>query len=240
MIELVNVGKTFGQKRAVEGVSFRVAPGEIVGLLGPNGAGKTTTLRMVAGLLRPSQGEAFIAGHPVTRAPLEARKALGFLTGTTGLYERLTARELLTTFGRLYGLSAEVLAQRIEALSADLELSSFLDQRCGRLSSGQKQRVSIARAAIHRPAAFVLDEPTSALDPVASMAIVRLVKQARAAGQAVLFSTHRMEEVEYLCDRALFMRDGRITAEGTVDSLKASSGQATLTGAFLQLAGSTP
>ncbi len=220
----------------VDGVSLSVAPGEVVGLLGPNGAGKTTTLRMLAGLLTPSAGRAVIDGIDVALRPLEARARLGFMTASTGLYERLTAREVISTFGKLYGLTGARLDERVATLSRELELSAFLDRRCGQLSSGQKQRVSIARALVADPPAYVLDEPTSALDPLAARDILQLVLSARERGKAVLFSTHRMEEAEHLCTRICFLRKGRVVAEGSPTELRAKSGQASLTGAFLHFA----
>jgi sodium transport system ATP-binding protein len=159
------------------------------------------------------------------------------MTASTGLYARLTPREVLRTFGRLYGMAEEVLTRRIDALIAELELADFADQRCGTLSSGQKQRASIARAIIHSQDAYVLDEPTAALDPLASNAILELVRRVRGEGRAVLFSTHRMEEADYLCDRVVFLRAGRAVAQGSPRQLRETSGQPTLTGAFLHYAG---
>lgn len=237
MIEVDSIVRDFGAMRAVDGVSFHVEPGEVVGLLGPNGAGKTTTLRVLAGLLTPSSGAARIAGIGMAEKPLEARLHLGFLTASTGLYDRLTGREVLQVFGRLQKLDEATLAARISALSEELELAPFLDKRCGALSSGQKQRISIARAVVHDPSAYVLDEPTAMLDPVASRDILELVRRAKARNKAVLFSTHRMEEAEYLCTRLLFMRAGKIVARGTSAELLAQSGKTTLTDAFLHFAG---
>jgi sodium transport system ATP-binding protein len=233
---LRGLSKDFGGRLVVDDVSLDVQAGEVVGLLGPNGAGKTTTLRMLAGLITPARGQALICGIDVAQRPLEARLGLGFLTASTGLYDRLTPRELLKTFGRLYGMRDEALAKRTEALGRELDLASFLDKRCGTLSSGQRQRVSIARAVVHEPAVYVLDEPTAALDPVASKAILDMVRDARSRGRAVLFSTHRMEEAEFLCDRLLFIREGRVVARGTARELQQNSGQASLTGAFLHYA----
>jgi len=237
VIEVHEIVRDFGAVRAVDGVSFEVAAGEVVGLLGPNGAGKTTTLRVLAGLLTPTKGRAALAGIDVHQRPLEARRHLGFLTASTGLYERLTGREVLTTFGRLQGLDDATLARRVDEVTRELELGPFLDRRCGQLSSGQKQRISIGRAVVHDPPAYVLDEPTATLDPLASRDILDLVQRAKARGKAVLFSTHRMEEAEHLCTRLLFVREGRIVARGTAEALRAESGQPTLTGAFLHLAG---
>ncbi|MCC6334471.1 MAG: ABC transporter ATP-binding protein [Myxococcales bacterium] len=232
-----DIVRDFGPVRAVDGVSFEVRPGEVVGLLGPNGAGKTTTLRVLAGLLTPASGRAALNGVDVHRDPLAARRHLGFLTSSTGLYERLTGREVLITFGRLQGLTGAALLGRVEEVARELELAPFLEKRCGAMSSGQKQRISIGRAVVHDPLAYVLDEPTATLDPLASRDILALVQRARARGKAVLFSTHRMEEAEHLCTRLLFVRAGRIVARGSPEELRRESGQPTLTGAFLHFAG---
>jgi sodium transport system ATP-binding protein len=237
VIEVDAIVRDFGATRAVDGVSFEVSAGEVVGLLGPNGAGKTTALRVLAGLLTPASGTTRIKQVSMQGAPQQARRHLGFLTASTGLYERLTGRETLETFGRLQGLDEAMLAQRIAALGEELELTPFLDKRCGSLSSGQRQRISIARAVVHDPDAYVLDEPTATLDPLASSDILELVRRARARDKAVLFSTHRMEEAQYLCTRLLFMRGGRVVARGTCDELVAQSGKGTLTDAFLHFAG---
>jgi sodium transport system ATP-binding protein len=239
VIEVESIVRDFGTTRAVDGVTFSVDAGEVVGLLGPNGAGKTTALRVLAGLLRPGAGLTRIAGIDMQVAPLEARRQLGFLTSSTGLYERLTGREMLQTFGRLQRLDEATLAARIATLTEELELAAFLDKRCGSLSSGQKQRINIARAVVHDPSAYVLDEPTATLDPLASRDILELVGRAKARNKAVLFSTHRMEEAEYLCSRLLFMRAGKVVARGTSAELLAQSGKQKLTDAFLHFAGAT-
>ncbi len=240
LIQLEGLSKDFGARRAVDDVSLSVSAGEVVGLLGPNGAGKTTTLRMLAGLIRPTAGRALIDGIDVQKEPLKARMRLGFLTASTGLYERLTAREILETFGALYSLSKQQLDARIASLTQELELGPLLDQRCGTLSQGQKQRVSIARALVADPVAYVLDEPTSALDPLAASDILKLVTGAKGRGKAVLFSTHRMEEAEFLCSRICFLRGGKLVAEGSPTGLLEQSGQRSLTGAFLHFAGGAP
>lgn len=236
VIEVKNVCRTFGPIQAVKDVSFSVGQGEVIGLLGPNGAGKTTTLRVLAGLLRPNSGTTRIAGIDVQQSPLEARRQLGFLTASTGVYDRLTGREMLNTFGKLQGLDETALEGRVATLRDELELAPFLDRRCGTLSSGQKQRISIARAVVHDPAAYVLDEPTANLDPLASRDILALVQRAKSRKKAVLFSTHRMEEAQYLCSQLLFMREGVIVARGSSDELQAQSGKPTLTDAFLHFA----
>lgn len=178
-------------------------------------------------------------GIDVQEEPLKARAKLGFLTTSTGLYERLTGREIFTTFGRLQGLDDALLAKRIATLEHELELGPFLDKRCGTLSAGQRQRISIGRAVVHDPEVYVLDEPTATLDPLASRDILELVQRAKANNKAVLFSTHRMEEAEYLCSRLLFMRAGKIVAQGTCEELLAQSGKTKLTDAFLHFAAGT-
>lgn len=236
VIEVSGLTRSFGKTKAVDEVSFTVSHGEVVGLLGPNGAGKTTCLRALAGLLTPDSGLAHIMGIDVHSRPVEARRHLGFLTASTGLYERLTGREVLEVFGQLQGLEGSGLLGRIDSVTKELELEGFIDKRCGVMSSGEKQRISIARAVVHDPDAYVLDEPTATLDPVASRDILDLVRRAKERGKAVLFSTHRMEEAEFLCTRLLFIRKGRVVAEGTAESLQKQSGQTSLTAAFLHFA----
>ena len=236
-IVLEKVGKQYGAHWAVRDVSLTVRPGEVVGLLGPNGAGKSTTLRMIAGLLTPTHGQVWVGGQPMSPENLEARKYLGFMTASTALYDRLTGREQLSLFGRLYGLPPSALKQRIALLSEKLRLEDFLDKRVGALSSGQKQRLSIARAVVHEPSVYVLDEPTSMLDPVAASAIWDMVKDAREKDKAVLFSTHRMEEVEFLCDRLVFLNRGSVVTSGSVQALREMSQKATFTETFLYFAG---
>ncbi len=233
IIEVSGVTRDFGAFRAVDRVSFTVSPGEVVGLLGPNGAGKTTCLRVLSGLLTPTSGQTRINGFSVQQQGLEARRHLGFLTSSTGLYDRLTGREVMSIFGQLQGLTAERLAQQVATMIDELELKAFVDKRCGTMSSGQRQRISIARAMVHDPLACVLDEPTATLDPLASRDILELVQRAQARKKAVIFSTHRMEEAEYLCSRLLFMRGGQVVAEGTVGDLLSRSGRTSLTAAFL-------
>jgi sodium transport system ATP-binding protein len=235
-VQLREVSRRFGSTLAVDGISLDVSAGEVVGLLGPNGAGKTTTLRMLAGLIKPSSGSVRLCGLDVERDPLEARRKLGFLTASTRLYDRLTPREIMRTFGSLHGFTAETLEARIEILARELDLLAFIDKRCGSLSSGQIQRVSVARATVHDPQVYVLDEPTAALDPVASQSILEMVRQASSRGRAVLFSTHRMDEAEFLCSRLYFLRQGKVAAQGTAQALREASGKNTLTAAFLHYA----
>ena len=227
--------KAFSEVRAVDGVSFQVNDGEIYGLLGPNGAGKTTTLRMIAGLMRPDAGRALIAGRDVQRDPLQARALLAFQTGSTGLYERLTPREVVAYFGRLYGLDEQRLEQRIEELAGTLGIEHLMARRCGSLSTGERQRVSLARALVHDPPALILDEPTAGLDVVASRFVADVVTGARARGKAILLSTHYMAEAELLCDRIGLMHQGRLLREGSPEALKQEQEARSLEEAFLRL-----
>ena len=228
-----DLARSFGAVRAVENVSVSVAAGEIVGLLGPNGAGKTTTLRMLAGILTPDRGEVRICGVDIHAQPLEAKRRLGFLSGDTHLYQRLTPVEVLTYFGKLYGVSEERIRTRIEELVAELEMEAFKDRPCATLSSGQKQRANIARAFLHDPDLLILDEPTNALDVISGQFVAKAIRRKRDEGRAVLFSTHIMSEAEYLCDRIALVHAGRIIDEGTLPQLLERSGQQNLTDAFL-------
>jgi sodium transport system ATP-binding protein len=237
MIEARQLSKRYGTMQAVDGVSFSVAPGEVVGLLGPNGAGKTTLLRMLAGLLRPTAGAAFVAGHDVQAETLAAKSHLGFLSADTALYQRLTPRELLRYFGRLHQQPDALVATRIAQLAETLQMQPFLDRRCGQLSAGQRQKTNIARALLHEPPALILDEPTTALDIVTAGLLLQAIAAARDAGRAVLFSTHIFSEAEALCDRVLFVNAGRIVDHGTVGELRARSRRGTLADAlFCRLA----
>jgi len=234
------LSKIFGATAAVADLSFAIAPGEIYGLLGPNGAGKTTTLRILAGILLPTRGRVEVAGMDVAAEPLAVRRRLGFLTNTTGLYPRLSGRELLGYFARLHGLDRDAAAERIATLARALELSGFFDRRCEALSTGERQRLSIARAVLHDPAVLVLDEPTAGLDVLASRFLRDFVRAERDRGKAVVFSTHYLAEAELLCDRIGLLHRGRLLAEGTPAALRAAAGDApSLEEAFLRLVGAS-
>jgi sodium transport system ATP-binding protein len=227
--------KRFGTTPAVDDLSFTVAPGEIYGLLGPNGAGKTTTLRVLAAILTPTAGRATVAGVDVAADAPAARRRLGFLTGSTGLYARLLGRELLRYFGRLHGMSDAEIAARTTLLARALDLEAVLGRRCEALSTGQKQRLSVARAVLHDPAVLVLDEPTVGLDVLASRFLRDFVRAERGRGKAVVFSTHYLAEAELLCDRIGLIHRGRMLAEGTPAELRARAGGASsLEEAFLR------
>ncbi len=229
--------KQFGAVRAVDGIGFEVRAGEIVGLLGPNGAGKTTVLRMLAGILQPDEGRVSARGFSMESDPLEAKSHIGFLSGDTQLYQRLTPKEVLLYFGELFGLPRHVRERRAEELIDALEMRSFSGRNCDTLSSGQKQRANIARAFLHDPQILILDEPTTALDIVSGRFIVDAIREQKARGKAVLFSTHLMGEAEYLCDRIVMIHKGRKTEEGTQAEIVERSGTENLTDAFLKAIG---
>ena len=233
MIDAIELTKRYGALTAAESISFSVQPGEVVGLLGPNGAGKTTVLRMLAGILTPTSGQARVAGCDAQVDPMGLKRQLGFLSGDTALYQRLTPREILRYFGRLNDLDDATIARRTETLIQDLRMQDFIDQRCQGLSAGQRQKANIARAFLHDPPALILDEPTTALDIVTGSFLLEAIARARTAGKAVLFSTHIMGEAEYLCDRVLLIHRGRIIDSGSVPEVIARAGVRTLTDAFL-------
>jgi sodium transport system ATP-binding protein len=233
MIEARKLTKHYGGATAVKEVSFTVAPGEVVGLLGPNGAGKTTLLRMLAGVLTPSDGEAWVAGASTAVDPFGVKRRLGFLSGDTALNQRLSPREVLRFFGELHELPRERLERRVSELVAGFEMASFADRPCGTLSAGQKQRANLARAFLHEPPALILDEPTTALDVLSGRFLLDAIRDARAAGRAILFSTHVLGEAEYLCDRVVLLHQGRVLDHGPIPEVCARAGARTLTEAFL-------
>jgi len=237
LMVLDGVSKSFGDVVAVVELSLSIPGGEIYGLLGPNGAGKTTALRMLAGLLATGHGTARVLGHDATTA--SAKKRLGYLSGSTGLFGRLTPREVLDYFGQIHGLSRTEITRRVAVLAPDLALETILDRRCEVLSTGERQRVSIARAVLHDPAVLILDEPTSGLDVLASRFMRDFVRAERDRGKAVVFSTHYLAEAELLCDRIGFLHLGRLIAEGSPAEIRAQTGKATLEEAFLALVETT-
>jgi len=225
-------------KAAVRDVSFRCRPGQVYALLGPNGAGKTSTLRMIATTLTPTSGGIKVAGHDLSE-PHRIRASIGFLTGNTAPYGRLTAREVIAYFARLYGVDDATIPARVEALARPLRMAEFLDRRCDKLSMGQKQKVSIARTIVHDPPVLILDEPTAGLDVLAARAIIELIHNCRAAGKTVLFSTHVMSEAAKLADRVGILFDGSLVCEGTASELVASTNASDLEEAFLKIVAQT-
>lgn len=243
MIPLVRVeglGKTFhdrarGPVAAVRDLSFEAGAGEIFGLLGPNGAGKTTTLRVLATILSPTAGRASVAGHDVVLDPSGVRASIGYLSGDTGLYGRLTPREVLRYFARLNHYPAERLPARIEELVERFGMAEFADVRCDRLSTGMRQKVSIARAVVHDPPVLILDEPTAGLDIIVAESLLRFIDEIRSQGKCILFSTHVMREAERLCDRIGILHEGRLLASGSFEELAAMSGKRYLDEVFIHL-----
>jgi sodium transport system ATP-binding protein len=225
MIEVRNLSKRFhdkkrGEIRAVNGVSFRCRPGQIYGLLGANGAGKTTILRMLATILEPTDGTALVCGYDVVENPERVRANVGFLSTATALYPRLTARELVQYFGRLNGLDESILGQRVDRILDRLDMNGFRDRRCDKLSTGMKQKTSIARTLVHDPPVMIFDEPTLGLDIMTARTITAFIRECRDMGKTVIFSTHIMSEVEKLCDVIGIIQNGQMLAEGTLPQLR--------------------
>jgi len=242
LIEVSNLCKTFHDRKkgdipAVKGITFQCSPGRVFGLLGRNGAGKTTTLRMLATILVPTSGTARIDGQDVIERPGEVRKRIGYLSGDTKLYDRLTGRELLTYFGELAGMSRPSIAGRIAELQASFGLGDFLDKRVGKMSTGMKQRVSLARVVLHDPPVLIFDEPTSGLDVMGAREVIRIVQDLRARGRTIIFSTHIMTEAERICDEVAIIERGAILAQGTVGSLRSGHGGGSLEDVFVQAVG---
>jgi len=237
MIEVQNLVKHFGPIRAVDGVSFVCRDGEVFGLLGPNGAGKTTTLRMLATMLQPVAGTARVDGRDVLKEPAEVRQAIGVLPETVGLYGRLTAREQLRYFGKLYGLADAAIERRIEELLAMLEMADYADRRCEGFSKGMRQKVALGRALIHDPRTMILDEPTAGLDVMSARSVREFIDRFRREGRCVLLSTHVMSEAERLCDRIAIIHKGKIMVQGTLDELRQRTGEENLEEAFVRLVG---
>ncbi|HTL69096.1 MAG TPA: ATP-binding cassette domain-containing protein [Lacunisphaera sp.] len=242
MIEAQHLTKTFHDKKrglitAVADVSFTCRPGQIYGLLGANGAGKTTTLRLLATLLKPTSGTARLAGFDTLAEPGRVRANVGFLAASTALYGRLTAREMITYFGRLNGMAEDAIAARLKQLADELDMHEFLDRRCEKFSTGMKQKTSIARTLIHDPAVMIFDEPTLGLDVMTARSIVKFVRDCRDRGRTVIYSTHVMSEVEKLCDIVGIIHNGRLVAEGSLPELRQRFGQTDMEEIFVQAVG---
>lgn len=221
---------------AVDDISLAVGKGEIVGILGPNGAGKTTLLRMLGMLMQPTSGNIVMNINGEVQQDVAKLKAnIGYLSGNTKLYGRLSTRELLEILGNIYGLTKEEIDSRIDNISRVLGLDEFIDNRIEKLSTGQTQRASISRCLIHNPMLYIFDEPTLGLDIISSNSIIEFMKSERELGKTVLYSTHYMEEAEFLCDRIILIDKGRIIAQGTLDELKQTTGKDKLRDIFNSL-----
>jgi len=249
MIEIVDLRKEFTlskqQKKelntseniaiAVDGISFKCEPGKVFSLLGPNGAGKTTTLRMLSTIFKPTSGSVTIAGIDAVKYPEEARKKIGFLTGSTGLYARLTPNELIEYFASLYGISKKETAQRKEKLYELLDMNDFQNKRIGKLSTGMKQKVSICRTMIHDPEVIIFDEPTSGLDVITAENIITLISDCKKEGKTVIFSSHIMSEVDLLCDDLAIVHKGKLLFNNTMEAFKNEMQTENLTSEFIRI-----
>ena len=245
MIVAEHLRKTFpgkGKKAApviaVDDVSFTAHDGQITGLLGPNGAGKTTTMRMLYTLMKPETGRVLVDGVDVAADANAVRRLLGVLPDARGVYKRLSARENITYFGELHGLSPATIAERTARLAKALQMEDFLDRQTEGFSQGQRTKTAIARALVHDPKNVILDEPTNGLDVMTTRGLREFLRQLRAEGRCVIFSSHIMQEVAALCDRIVIIADGRVMAEGTPEELRAKAGIDNLEDAFVRLIGS--
>jgi len=240
MIRVRNLTKSYADLRwgefvALRGISFDAFPGQIYGLLGPNGAGKTTALRILSTVLRPTHGTVNVAGFDVVRQPSLVRQRIGFMSANTAVYDRMTAWEMVEYFGRLYGIEAFQLQSRMEELFGRLQMQDFRDVLGAKMSTGMKQKVSIARAVVHDPPVLIFDEATSGLDVLVARALLKTVAEFRDQGKCIVFSTHIMREAERLCDRIAIVHRGRILAEGTMEELQDRHEQRDLEELFFQL-----
>jgi len=217
---------------AVDRLSFSVASGEVYGLLGPNGAGKTTTIRIIVGLLPPEDGYAEVSGFRTSEAPNEVKSRIGLVSASDGVYPWLSVREMLLFFADLYGMALPVARKELVRLSELLQLSDFLDRRCSTLSTGQRQRVTLARALIHDPPVVLLDEPTRGLDVIGTQVVFDYISHLREQGKAVIVSTHRLDEAQRLCDRFGLLNQGRLLHEGTLAELRSQTGCQSLVDMF--------
>jgi sodium transport system ATP-binding protein len=224
-----------GWVSAVSDVSFDCHPGEIFGLLGPNGAGKTTTLRILSTVLHPTGGKAIVAGFDVAAEPEKVRENIGFMSANTGIYDRMTAWEVVEYFGKLYGLSRETLRERMETIFGWLQMDDFRDVLGSKMSTGMKQKVSIARTIVHDPPVLIFDEPTSGLDVLVARVVLCKIAELRDQGKTIIFSTHSMQEVTKLCSRVAIIHKGRVQAEGEPDELLDRFGQPDLEELFFHL-----
>jgi|TARA_B100001013_G_scaffold122262_2_gene70975 sodium transport system ATP-binding protein len=220
LISIQNVSKWFGKFKAIDSVNIEVKKGEIFGLLGLNGAGKTTTQRMVSTVFQPTKGEILVNGFNSKNDSSEVRKNIGFLPTEVGLYDRLTAREVIRYFGILNDIEENQINDKIDVILEKLSLTEYADKRCSKLSRGNKQKVAIARAIIHEPQVFIFDEPTSGLDVISSRAVLDFVKQCKEDGRTILYSSHSMYETEEICDRISIIHDGKILMTNSIKKIQ--------------------
>lgn len=227
--------KKRGKIQAVNNVNFYCRRGEIFGLLGPNGAGKTTTLRILATMMKPTEGEVLVNGYNVAKEAHQVRQSIGFLSGETGLYDRFTPEETILFFGRINGLSEELIRSRMKEIFKILDMDSFRDVRVDKLSTGMKQKLSIARAIIHNPPVLILDEPTVGLDIITAKVVINYIKEFKSQGKCIIFSTHQIPEAEKLCDKIAIIHKGKIFAQGTLTQLQHSFQEKDLEEIFFKL-----
>jgi sodium transport system ATP-binding protein len=220
---------------AVDSISFSCQPGRVYSLLGPNGAGKTTTLRMIATIFQPTSGNIKVCGYDTVKDSEIVRKKIGFLTGSTGLYGRLTPNELITYFAELYGVSKSDLAIRKQKLYDLLDMHDFQNKRIAKLSTGMKQKVSICRTMIHDPEVVIFDEPTSGLDVITAENIIELIKECKIQGKTVIFSSHIMSEVDLLCDDLAIINKGKLLFQGTMEDYRKNMQAENLTAEFIRI-----
>lgn len=234
MIRVSRLCKSFGRIKAVDGVSFDALDGRVTGLLGPNGAGKSTTLRILYTVLKPDSGSADIDGADVVHDSLEARRRIGTLPHSSGVYPHLTARENIAYYGRLCGIAREQLDEKVEQVILQLDITEFADRRAKGFSQGQRTKVALARALVHEPRNVILDEPTNGLDVMATRSLRELIRQLKAAGKCVLFSSHVMQEVAALCDEIVIIAGGKVALHDSPDGIRNSTGCSDLEEAFVQ------
>jgi sodium transport system ATP-binding protein len=242
MIATKNLAKVFhdkkrGEIRAVDSVSIECKPGRVYGLLGLNGAGKTTLMRLLATILKPTSGSAKVAGYDIVDEPEKVKERIGFLSSDTGLYHRLTAEETVSYFGRLNGMEQSTLKERVDEMFDRFDMNEFRTRRVGKLSTGMKQKISIARTFINDPAVLILDEPTIGLDVVTSRGIIKFITESKEANKCILFSTHVMWEAQKLCDDIAIIHKGKILEMGTLEQLRAKTGLNDLDDIFVKIVG---
>ena len=246
MLEVKNVYKQFEKKinkketlkfYADNNISFTASEGEVIGIIGPNGAGKTTLLRMIAGIMEPTKGQIFIDGKNYKNDSINIKKKIAFLTGNTKLYKDISPYELLKMCGEYYGIKKELLEKRINEIVKRFDMKNFNHQRIDTLSTGQYQRVSIARCLVHDPKYYILDEPTSGLDVISSKVILDFIKEEKKNNKCILYSTHYMEEAENICDKIIMINKGQIIATGTPKEIKKKTKTTNLRDSFFELIG---